>query len=100
MADKEIIIYKKECYNEPYCSLNQVLEQLKAENKHLSEKEEEARHYLEEAEKFKNCLSEIKEIVEGCQYGDCHECKYQQRTDCRTELIAKIVKKISECEVK
>ena len=30
MTDKQIIIYKKECYNEPHCSLNQVLEQLKA----------------------------------------------------------------------
>ena len=30
MTDKQIIIYKKECYNEPHCSLNQVLEQLNA----------------------------------------------------------------------
>ena len=28
--NKQIIIYKKECYNEPHCSLNQVLEQLEA----------------------------------------------------------------------
>ena len=47
--------------NERTVNLVKQLDQLKAENKHLSEKEEEAKHYLGEAEKFKNCLAEIKE---------------------------------------
>ena len=130
MADKEIIIYKKECYNEPYCSLNQVLEQLKAkeqeckdksweignlgykiknqrkeidirlqqldqlkaENKHLSEKEEEARHYLEEAYKYKQTLAEIKEIAEDF-YLDGEHVKNKY-------LAQEILQKISECEEK
>ena len=50
--------------NERTVDLVKQLDQLKAENEHLSEKEEEARHYLEEAEKFKNCLIEIKKIAE------------------------------------
>ena len=49
-------------------------------------------------EKLKQTLTEIKEIAEGCQYGDCHECKYQPRTDCRTELILHILQKINEVE--
>lgn len=47
-------------------------------------------------DKYKQALKEIKEIAKGCQYGDCHECKYQSRTDCRTELIIQILQK---CEV-
>jgi cell division protein FtsB len=46
MTDKQIIIYKKECYNEPYCSLNQVLEQLEA--------------YKMEAEEGKEINAELK----------------------------------------
>lgn len=37
MTDKQIIIYKKECYNEPHCSLNQVLEQLKSKEQECEE---------------------------------------------------------------
>lgn len=70
--------------------LTSQLDQLKAENKHLSEKEEEARHYLEEAEKFKNCLSEIKEIAEAESYLSPQSTRL---------LVHKILQKISECEV-
>ena len=28
MTDKPIIYYKKDCFNEPYCSLGKVIEQL------------------------------------------------------------------------
>ena len=35
--NKQIIIYKKECYNEPHCSLNQVLEQLKVKEQECEE---------------------------------------------------------------
>lgn len=151
MTDKQIIIYKKECYNEPHCSLNQVLEQLKAKeqecefsNLRIIQLQETLSQYetdlstkdcivetckaqykelkaenekldtenkrlvaelanpvfdsFEELDRLKQTLTEIKEIAEGCQYGDCHECKYQPRTDCRTELIAHILQKISEVE--
>lgn len=64
-------------------------DQLKAENKHLLEKEEEAKHYLEEAEKFKNCLTEIKKIAE--KHKATAHCDYL--TD-----IEQILQKTSEVE--
>ena len=44
--------------------LQEQLDQLKAENEHLSEKEKEARHYLEEAYKLKQAVTEIKQLLE------------------------------------
>ena len=101
MTDKQIIIYKKECYNEPHCSLNQVLEQLnaykmeadegkeinaelKAENKHLNDLLNQA---LKELEKTRETLTEIKEIAEQqCVCGvNCIDMK-------------QILQKISEVE--
>ena len=66
------------------------LDQLKAENEHLSEKEEEAKHYLEEAKKFKNCLTEIKEIAYAHKKDESVWNPYRQ--------LDKILQKISECE--
>ena len=48
-------------------------------------------------QKYRQCLKEIKEIAENCQYGDCHECKYKPFDDCRTQLFVNILAKISEC---
>ena len=73
----------------------QQLDQLKAENEHLSEKEEEAKHYLEEAEKFKNCLNEIKEIAK--KEVDTRMLFADEESFCD---FNKILQKISECEVK
>lgn len=76
----------------------QQLDQLKAENKHLSEKEEEAKHYLEEAEKFKNCLTEIKEIAEnGKRFAERYMITGEQKANVLTYANA-ILQKISEVE--
>lgn len=77
-------------YLEHYNRQCKQLDQLKAENEHLSEKEEEAKHYLEEAEKFKNCLTEIKEIAEK---------GHKERGNLmRTWWFKDILQKISEVE--
>lgn len=44
--------------------LEQQLDQLKAENEHLAEKEEEAKHYLEEANKYKQAFSSFKKYLQ------------------------------------
>ena len=78
----------------------QQLDQLKADREEALKQLEFVRtlNTVQDAEnrKLSKTLAEIKEIAEGCQYGDCHECKYQPRTDCRTELIVQILQKISE----
>jgi len=95
MTDKQIIIYKKECYNEPHCSLNQVLEQLnaykmeadegkeinaelKAENAELKKQHQADKglitstgkqnyQLLQEYDKLKTALTEIKDIAENAK---------------------------------
>jgi hypothetical protein len=54
MSDKQIIIYKKECYNEPHCSLNQVLEQLNAYKMEADEGKEINAELKAELEQEKN----------------------------------------------
>ena len=72
------------------------IDQLKAENEHLSEKEEEAKHYLEEAEKFKKCLTEIKEIAkENIRIADLEGLNGVYRCGLATQIL----QKINECEV-
>jgi hypothetical protein len=112
MTDKQIIIYKKECYNEPHCSLNQVLEQLnaykmeadegkeinaelKAENEELKEiLNEGCLHNLTlmtEQRVLLQTLTEIKEIAErGFKHSQCN-CGAKADLDL-------ILQKISECE--
>ena len=98
---KQAYINNVENYNE---QLNQQLDQLKAENEQLKDEykilednlDSRTRDFEDVIDSYKQTLAEIKEIAEGCQYGDCHECKYQPRTDCRTELIVQILQKISE----
>jgi transcriptional/translational regulatory protein YebC/TACO1 len=103
MTDKQIIIYKKECYNEPYCSLNQVLEQLKRKEQECERLRFPmqdtnyailAKEEFEEYKKLKQTLEEIKEIASpyndmsgNCVIVNCFEDMY------------KILQKISECEV-
>ena len=71
---------------------------LKAENEHLTEKEEEARRYLKEAYKLNQTLAEIRDVAEnreifcencsgGCDEFTCDDCGY-----------VKILQKISEVE--
>ena len=90
--------------------LEEEIDQLKAENEDYKKRFDKLYNLSKQiiSEKFKlgcqcvklkQTLIDIKEIAEGCQYGDCHECKYQPRMDCRTELIAQILNKISESEV-
>ena len=74
MADKPIIYYKKDCFNEPYCSLGKVIEQL---------------------DKLKQTLIEIKEIAENVQ----SFVDIRLEDDVYTEMD-KILQKINECEVK
>lgn len=112
----DLDIYNQECLNLQE-ELKETLEQLeaykmeaeegkeinaelKAENEHLSEKEEEARHYLKEAEKFKNCLIEIKEIVEkhAPRCNDSANCNYTCEA-CHLSDLKQILQKINECEV-
>lgn len=69
MTDKQIIIYKKECYNEPHCSLNQVLEQLNAYKMEADEGKEinaELKAENEEWKKANDCiLTTLNVIAEG-----------------------------------
>ena len=74
MVDKPIIYYKKDCFNEPYCSLGKVIEQL---------------------DKLKQTLIEIKEIAENVQ----SFVDIRLEDDVYTEMD-KILQKINECEVK
>ena len=82
-----------------YCRFVDELDQLKAENEHLSEKEEEAKHYLEEAEKFKNCLTEIKEICNSVENIENINSLYDAKLSGMYLQAHKILQKISECEV-
>jgi hypothetical protein len=116
MTDKQIIIYKKECYNEPHCSLNQVLEQLNAYKMEADEGKEinaELKAENEEWKKANDCilttlnviaegnkklrqtLTEIKEIAERCG-----KRIPLFEIDEIAEDLKQILQKISECEVK
>ena len=71
MTDKPIIYYKKDCFNEPYCSLAKVIEQL---------------YY------YKQALTEIKEY--------CTDIKKDHYWGMRIMRFAnEILQKISDCEV-
>ena len=87
MVGKSIIYYKKDCFNEPYCSLGKVIEQL---------------------DKLKTTLTEIKDIAEvltpmtdeyeNCYDRDrCFECDFTE--DCQYFNIKRIIQKISECGI-
>lgn len=84
-------------------NLGRQLDQLKADNEHLSEKEEEAKHYLEEAEKFKNCLIEIKEIAEKTLNMVDYKTYFKRDNKSLKQegfkALNEILQKISECEV-
>ena len=113
MTDKQIIIYKKECYNEPHCSLNQVLEQLKAKEQECEELKEtfdglfKVQYKLaDNNKKLRQCLTEIKEIAEHCIMQDiCTFCDnsdkcYIEDEEIPTYDVCKLIlQKISECEV-
>lgn len=112
MTDKQIVYYKKDCLNEPYCSLGKVIEQLnqlKAENDTLRQflsKEPLALRALqsgyasykkssdvfyEMVKQYKQTFTEIKEIAENVQsFVDIH-----LEDDVYTEMD-KILQKISE----
>ena len=121
--DKQIIMYKKECCNEPYCSFNQVLEQLnqlKAENERLKQAFAESDNDCFRLEKENNllkvyrsitplkvkklvkALSDIKKIAESVTYGGskCINCGEEAKNcaDCMVEIIEQILQKISEVE--
>ena len=87
--------YCKNCYE-----LQQQLDQLKAENKHINDLLNQA---LKELEKTIETLTEIKEIAENmnkeCFYDDfdCMNCDMQNR--CTYFNKKQILQKISECEV-
>lgn len=53
MTDKPIIYYKKDCFNEPYCSLGKVIEQLDQ----LKASKEQAEQKLEQIRQIVNKLS-------------------------------------------
>ena len=110
MTDKQIIIYKKECYNEPLCSLNQLLEhlnaykmeaeegkeinaELKAENDELKKRVAELslfQLYKIQRDEAEQTLIEIKEIAEK---------GHKERGNLmRTWWFKEILQKISECE--
>ena len=115
MTDKQIIIYKKECYNEPHCSLNQVLEQLeaykmeaeegkeinaelKAENEELKKKSNIYTCGIcgnkEDCNKIYKTLTEIKKIAEKTLW------TYSNLDDVtKYNMFDKILQKISEYEV-
>ena len=89
--------YCKNCYK-----LQEQLDQLKAENKHINDLLNQA---LKELEKTRETLTEIKEIAEECYYkcnsmNNCNiSCKYYN--DCNGEfsyLLAYLNKQISEVE--
>ena len=84
-----------------YCRFIDELDQLKAENEHLSEKEEEAKHYLEKAEKYFRTLIEIKEICNNNDelQGDFNLVDCDKYKLGKHNLANKILPKISECEV-
>lgn len=63
MTDKQIIIYKKECYNEPYCSLNQVLEQLEAYKMEAEEGKEINAELKAENDELKNKIFRYEELL-------------------------------------
>lgn len=111
MTDKQIIIYKKECYNEPHCSLNQVLEQLeaykmeaeegkeinaelKAENKTQKETIDGFLTILDKLGKsnikLRETLTEIKELLLKTPIDSQMHC---------VNAKSVILQKISECEV-
>ena len=103
--DKQIIIYKKECCNEPYCSFSQVLEQLEAKEQECEELEKELRqkkmtilmnndHYFEVDKtnrKLKQALTEIKEIANKFNY-------WNSNLSQASEILHEIIEKISKCE--
>ena len=76
LEDKQIIIYKKECYNEPHCSLNQVLEQLKAKEQEC----EELKKIIDEA---KNSKLDLKSFL----VGEAIQNEYEQQLDQLKEQI-------------
>ena len=63
MTDKQIIIYKKECYNEPHCSLNQVLEQLNAYKMEADEGKEINAELKAENDELKNKIFRYEELL-------------------------------------
>lgn len=79
--------YCKNCYE-----LQQQLDQLKAENKHINDLLNQA---LKELEKTRETLTEIKEIAENVQ----SFVDIRLEDDVYTEMD-KILQKISECEVR
>jgi hypothetical protein len=107
MSDKQIIIYKKECYNEPHCSLNQVLEQLNAYKMEADEGKEinaELKAENEEWKKANDCiLTTLNVIAEGNKklrqtLTEIKElCKRQDLN--QGSRCIHILQKISECEV-
>ena len=94
MTDKPIIYYKKDCFNEPYCSLGKVIEQLdqlKKENDECIKDNEYLKtiikDFTQEVVSLKMILAEIKGI-----------CRFNF-TMTTTNLLAKtILQKISEVE--
>ena len=120
MTDKQIIQYKKECFEEPYCSLKEVLEELsrkeqeceelKKQNdcncldscckkQQLDQLKAENKHLndllnnaLKELEKARENLTGIKEIAEFYNNSNMDDICYQ-------DGIYEILQKISECEV-
>ena len=84
--------YCKNCYE-----LQEQLDQLKAENKHINDLLNQA---LKELEKTRETLTEIKEIAEPfCNA--CQEFEPEKRSsNCMYCNYGKILQKISECKVK
>lgn len=109
MADKEIIIYKKECYNEPYCSLNQVLEQLKAKEQECEELKQRLQQCWKVEYSFVEQLDQLKQTNEELQkdneelrkevetiYDDCKGCPTCNEALYNANLYAKEYRKLKQ----
>ena len=114
MTDKQIIQYKKECFEEPYCSLREVLEELSRKEQECEELKEQHQgdkglitstgkmnyQLLQEYDKLKTTLTEIKEIAITGLEGFCPKCSRKECGDnnCIETAIRDILQKISEVE--
>ena len=93
---------KRMCYlryskqrNKRICDLEQEIQKLKSENKHLNDLLNQA---LKELEKTRETLTEIKEITEnGKRFAERYMITGEQKANVLTYANA-ILQKISECE--
>ena len=91
--EKQIIIYKKECYNEPHCSLNQVLEQLNAYKMEAKEVKEINAELKAENDELQKIIDEAKNSnldLKSFLVGEAIQNEYEQQLDQLKQTLTEI----------